>query len=244
MSGLLLLAALSAPAPAVDYSFPSTEDWYSTFVVSAYKDEGSRDWNCGTVYYSGHGGTDFAIYGSWTTMARGVTIVAAADGTVRSTHDGESDTCSSGACGTANYVIVTYDDGRYALYWHMKTWSVAVSSGERVSCGQKLGEVGSSGNSTGPHLHYEPRTSGGSSIDPFEGSCSPTSSSLWIEQGSYRGLPAIKCGSVDADGDGYVETDDCDDTDASVHPGADEYCNGRDDDCDGSVDEDAVDAPT
>ena len=46
---------------------------------------------------------------------------------------------------------------------------------------------------------------------------------------------------VDADGDGFAASDDCDDTDASVHPGADELCNGVDDDCDGDVDEDAVD---
>ena len=44
---------------------------------------------------------------------------------------------------------------------------------------------------------------------------------------------------------GYVADDsDCDDADASVHPTADEYCNGVDDDCDGTVDESAVDATT
>jgi hypothetical protein len=44
---------------------------------------------------------------------------------------------------------------------------------------------------------------------------------------------------VDADGDGYAEADDCDDLDAAVHPGAEELCNTRDDDCDGEIDEDA-----
>jgi predicted outer membrane repeat protein len=41
---------------------------------------------------------------------------------------------------------------------------------------------------------------------------------------------------VDADGDGYAEGVDCDDADAGIHPGADEVCNERDDDCDGFVD--------
>jgi Putative metal-binding motif len=46
---------------------------------------------------------------------------------------------------------------------------------------------------------------------------------------------------TDADGDGYLPADDCDDDDDSVHPEADERCNGADDDCDGAIDEDAVD---
>ncbi len=50
---------------------------------------------------------------------------------------------------------------------------------------------------------------------------------------------------VDADGDGFVLDDDCDDDNAAVFPGADELCNGLDDDCDDEIDEDdAVDATT
>jgi len=49
---------------------------------------------------------------------------------------------------------------------------------------------------------------------------------------------------VDVDGDGYTLDVDCDDDDAAVYPGADELCNGIDDDCDSEIDEDAVDMGT
>jgi hypothetical protein len=45
---------------------------------------------------------------------------------------------------------------------------------------------------------------------------------------------------IDNDGDGYTEDEDCDDSDATVHPGADEECNDVDDDCDDEVDEDVT----
>jgi hypothetical protein len=48
-------------------------------------------------------------------------------------------------------------------------------------------------------------------------------------------------GFADADGDGYAACEECDDARTAVNPGADEVCNGRDDDCDGGLDNDATD---
>jgi hypothetical protein len=51
-------------------------------------------------------------------------------------------------------------------------------------------------------------------------------------------------GLSDEDGDGYSDAEDCDDNDATVNPGAEERCDGLDNDCDGEVDQDATDAAT
>jgi hypothetical protein len=53
-----------------------------------------------------------------------------------------------------NHIILDLGDGRYALYAHLKPGSVGVQTGERVQRGQVIGELGNSGNSMGPHLHF------------------------------------------------------------------------------------------
>jgi len=52
----------------------------------------------------------------------------------------------------------------------------------------------------------------------------------------------LACRNLDADGDGWKASEDCNDLNAEVHPGAPESCNGQDQDCDDLVDEDATDA--
>lgn len=53
-----------------------------------------------------------------------------------------------------NHVVVRHAEGIYSVYGHLKPGSPAVAIGDRVKAGQKLGEVGTSGNSTEPHLHF------------------------------------------------------------------------------------------
>lgn len=192
LAGLALPVALSSgEARAQDYRFPAGDEHYGYFYPTAYKDNGGADWNCGGIYYSGHQGSDFGV-GSWAGMDEGRRIVAAAEGTVISTNDGEYDRCSTGDCGDANYVIIEHPNGRRTMYWHLKQWTVAVSPGQYVTCGTHLGYAGSSGNSTGPHIHFEVRESSNYSSDPFDGPCSgpPT---YWIAQGAYDGLPGNTC---------------------------------------------------
>lgn len=63
------------------------------------------------------------------------------------------------------YVVISHGDGITTLYAHMRRGSRAVSEGQVVTQGQKLGLVGSTGSSTGNHLHFEVRKNG-SRIDP------------------------------------------------------------------------------
>ncbi len=196
MNAWLLGALLaSGQTQAQEYSFPTSASDYGNFYITAYYDHSGSDWSCGSYQYSGHRGSDYGV-GSWTGMDAGQDIVAAADGSVVYTNDGEYDECSTGDCsgggGYGNYVKLQHADGKYTYYAHMMTHSVAVSTGDWISCGTVIGQVGSSGYSTGPHLHFEVRESSGSQSDPFDGDCS-SPPSYWVSQGSYMGVPARTC---------------------------------------------------
>lgn len=64
-----------------------------------------------------------------------------------------------------NYVLINHGGGNATLYAHMS--SMAVSAGQSVTKGQVIGYVGSTGWSTGPHLHFEIRQ-GGSTVNPLQ----------------------------------------------------------------------------
>ncbi|WP_406121834.1 transglycosylase family protein [Streptomyces canus] len=97
-----------------------------------------------------HTGVDFAV-------STGTSVKAVAAGKV----------VTSGWGGSFGYqVVIRHADGRYTQYAHLS--AISVKSGQSVGGGQRIGRSGSTGNSSGPHLHFEVRTGPGfgSDIDP------------------------------------------------------------------------------
>lgn len=93
----------------------------------------------------------------------GAVVIAVADATVTSTGEGiaEPATLSEGAAhkvplenAAGNYVALDLGDGRYAFYEHLKPGSIRVKAGQRVLRGEVIGQLGFTGESTGPHLHF------------------------------------------------------------------------------------------
>ncbi len=149
--------------------------------------------------YDEHEGSDFLLDGGFDTMDAGsATIVAAADGVVEVTEDGNYDRCHAdggvincdGYPMAANYVVLVHETGDRTLYWHMMSGSVAVTVGQEVKAGDVLGIVGSSGNSSMPHLHFGLEDEDGLVIDPFAGPSSQEET-WWCEQNPQGELPGL-----------------------------------------------------
>ncbi|MEE0914860.1 MAG: peptidoglycan DD-metalloendopeptidase family protein [Ruminococcus sp.] len=117
----------------------------------------SSQWNEDRYTYN-HGAIDIAGSG-----IMGATVVAAESGTVISSYNGCSHNWGkNGSCGCGggygNYVMIDHGNGKMTVYAHLT--NAIVSYGQKVSKGQTIGYVGSTGYSTGPHLHFECRYNG------------------------------------------------------------------------------------
>lgn len=153
-----------------------------------------RDYNCGVRTYDtssgyNHSGVDIYTWPfSWAKMASNqVQVIAGAAGTIVYRSDGNYDRNCTFNNGNWNAVYVRHADGSVAWYGHLKNGSVTTKGvGATVAQGEYLGVVGSSGNSTGPHLHLEVYDSAGKLNDPFQGSCnSLNGNSWWAAQRPY-----------------------------------------------------------
>ncbi len=170
------------------------------------------DWMCAfgsnARNYDKHNGADIAMapYG-WQLMNEGaMDVVAAAPGQVVAWRDGlydrncgslddwEADAGISYWPEAGNYIGIQHADGKETYYAHLKNGSVAnLAIGAMVEQGQYLGKVGSSGRSTGPHLHFQVSLTSGPSpyVEPWyvpssQGGCNTdVDQSLWLDQKPY-----------------------------------------------------------
>ncbi|UYQ63067.1 M23 family metallopeptidase [Streptomyces peucetius] len=124
---------------ARSFSLPTS----SYTITSTFGESGSM-WSSGQ-----HTGLDFAA-------PTGTPVKAVHSGTVK----------SAGWSGSYGYrIVLELDDGTEVLYAHLS--SMTASAGQKVTTGETIGRVGATGNVTGPHLHLEVHTAGGSGIDPM-----------------------------------------------------------------------------
>lgn len=116
-------------------------------------------WNEDRNTYN-HGAIDIGggdIWGAAVVAADGGTVVDTCTYCTHNYPKAMTDNCGCGG-GYGNYVKIDHGNGKVTIYAHLTT--VAVSPGQTLSKGQVLGYVGTTGQSTGPHLHFECRLNG------------------------------------------------------------------------------------
>ncbi|MFE3516722.1 transglycosylase family protein [Streptomyces sp. NPDC059166] len=112
-------------------------------------------------------GTPYHQSGSWASgYHTGVDFPVPTGTSVKAVNSGK--VVSAGWAGAYGYeIVIRHADGRYSQYAHLS--SLHVRAGQQVTGGQRIARSGSTGNSTGPHLHFEIRTGPGygSDVDPL-----------------------------------------------------------------------------
>jgi murein DD-endopeptidase MepM/ murein hydrolase activator NlpD len=186
---LIATLALATTAQAGPYRWPT-----SPAGVNAHLDHGNlTDYACGNNTYSGHRGTDIGV-------GRNTQVVAAAGGTVKHRTDGFGDGFigSTDGGGFGNVVALYHGAGEETIYGHLTAGTGIPALGAAIACGDPIGRSGTSGNSSGPHLHFETRVAvsetgsyySGQAEDPYAGPCS-VAVSAWTNQNG--GAPTATC---------------------------------------------------
>lgn len=182
---LLVLMSGVLPADAVRFRRP-VDSGYLLNYFDHDDTSGLRDYKCGQQTYDNHKGIDWSV-------SRYQPIKAVAPGRIYYSEDGWPDGywgSSDGLGRLGNQVRINHGERVYLYYGHMQAGSPS-PSGIDVVCGQQVGQIGSSGWSSGPHLHLHFKLDDVTNTDPFAGPCSPTNPSYWVNQGT--GDPSAIC---------------------------------------------------
>lgn len=191
----IIILSTAATTHAANPKFRRPLDTLLSPVYSAYYDNNTsstaKNYYCGEdTVYNGHKGTDFRAN-------IGTQIYSGASGGLYYRYDNCPTTGYAGSTcggGYGNHVRIDHEGsetdgiGWITIYAHMKLGTVAWY--QSLVCAAKIGQTGSSGNSTGPHLHFEVRKYGYPYDDPFSGTCGGPVS-FWVNQGG--GVPSTDC---------------------------------------------------
>ena len=177
--------------------------WIMNYVDMGVDDGEQTDPACYNRTYDNHKGTDFALLDG-KTMEQGVNVIAPMDGTVKKIRDDQPDMWPTKAqlndirtkrieCGNA--ILIDHGQGLETIYCHLKKDSIIVSKGQQVTTGDVLGQVGLSGLTEFPHLHFG-ITQDKKIIDPFTGysnndKCGKRKKSLWHKDATLNYQPVI-----------------------------------------------------
>lgn len=132
----------------------------SDWAINNYADVDPRpgvqaDYRGGPYQSNGHDGTDIRPFG-FDRMDAGIPILAAADGIVTTVVDGNYDRSTAPNTNPSNNIRISHGNNWETRYDHLMRYSITVQAGDVVKAGQIIGLMGSSGNSTGQHLHFSP----------------------------------------------------------------------------------------
>ncbi|MEZ5015030.1 MAG: M23 family metallopeptidase [Chitinophagales bacterium] len=215
------------------YSYFFVSNYIDQFIGDFYADGVRGDWRCfegeDARNYDDHNGADIVPYPfSWQMMDdESLDVIAAADGVVLDVYDINSfdrncdtphvfiisDTLLNHGYG-GNWIRIQHFDAdlTQTIYAHLKHGSLAdIHPGDTVRQGDYLGKIGSAGNSSGPHLHFEVHQysayeGGWHLVEPWddpgtygETDCNPwLDNSLWINQLPYYNKQLIRITTHDA----------------------------------------------
>ncbi|MFC9702086.1 M23 family metallopeptidase [Streptomyces sp. NPDC056943] len=143
------VAVKATPVKAAKKATPSWVKPVTSYTLSASYNQG------GAMWAHKHSGQDFAV-------PTGTPVKAAGTGTVvKAGPNGGGDGPAYG-----NAIVVKHANGTYSQYAHLS--KIKVNVGQKVAAGQQIALSGNTGNSSGPHLHFEIRTTPnyGSSVNP------------------------------------------------------------------------------
>ena len=157
-------AAADAPPPLLGF-YPQAgtlgQDLFVANHVDLKDGPGILDFACSDDTYDGHSGQDTGIR-SFREVAIGVPVFAALDGRVFGIQFAVGGDLNWGATVSRfdNHIILDHGGGVYTIYGHLARRSIKVKKGQWVPAGAQIGLTASSGNSSGPHLHFTVQNQG------------------------------------------------------------------------------------